>query len=35
MKKFIVALTLMLCSQFTWAGAWGANAFENDDALDS
>lgn len=34
MTKSIVLLVLLFFSKLTWAGAWGANAFENDDALD-
>lgn len=34
MKKPIALLALLFCSKLTWAGAWGPNAFENDDALD-
>lgn len=34
MRKPIILLALLFFSKLTWAGAWGANAFENDDALD-
>jgi hypothetical protein len=34
MKKILLALTLLLAALPVFAGAWGADSFDNDDALD-
>ncbi|UWE15244.1 DUF4259 domain-containing protein [Herbaspirillum huttiense] len=34
MKKSIAILVMLTFAQTAWAGAWGTEAFENDDAVD-